>query len=128
MVRAYNYILISFEEAKELRTPKLQEGWEKYTFDKSFTTNRRGWLNLVVNDKVWDEKSDTEDIKLIDSGKVGNGGGRYAVTRFELYVRQDADIYTLDDEEVSEFTPSYTTETKEVDGDNPFASLKGLFK
>jgi hypothetical protein len=121
-----DYTLMSFEQVRELNTPKLQAGWEEYTFDKSHVTNHRGWLNLVVNGKVWDEESDTEDLKLIESGRLGSGGGRHAVTRFKLYVRQNADIEILDDKEVSNFTPSYTTETKEVD--SPFASLKGLFK
>lgn len=116
------YVYITHDELVELQKPTLEDGWEKYIWQKDFVSNRLGWNRLVIDGVLWDEQTDLPNLKLVSQKRLGNGGGRYRVDEFELYIKSGSDIDIIsqgdyDDEQ------RYKTSQATF---NPFSGLSGL--
>ena len=106
----------------------LSEGYIEYEFNSSKSTNRQGFLKLVIDDQIWDEE-ENENVIIIDTQRSG-GGGRYAHYYWKLMIKDSCNIQEIYEGDFDEFLQEQTINknTGNSSGHNPFEGLSNLFK
>lgn len=111
------------KEAKKNRENTLSSsGFRPYTFIKDLVTNRRGWKVLVINGEIWNEE-ENDDVKIINSKRLGNGGGRYRTDEYTLMVRENLEVESIYEGDIEDTS---STPTQSSAKHNPFAGLSDM--